>query len=168
MRFGSLESTSNHWERFIMTCCLVHDQAQAFAFLLFSWMEPSLRAAWASFSLPSAKRAAACKYDAICQNGDIIWAWEASLRASCGMSFIRYDRLRRAKTVGETIVPTSINCTARQTVNLDFQASQTKIEYWYFHRNGISVNIFHSRVYCSQDILSRTIIILLYNPVYAK
>lgn len=62
---------------------------QELVVLWFSSVDPSLRAAWASLSLPNAKRAAACKYDAICQMGDITWACTASLRASCGISLMR-------------------------------------------------------------------------------
>lgn len=79
-------------------------------FLFSSSTDPSLSAICASFSLPNAKRLAACRYDAICQTGDITCACTASFRASSGISLERCERLRRAKTVGETMVPTSMNC----------------------------------------------------------
>ncbi|KAG6528878.1 hypothetical protein ZIOFF_011070 [Zingiber officinale] len=48
--------------------------------------------------------------------GDITGACIALLRASCGISFIRYDKQQCAKMVGETIVPTSINCMSQYVV----------------------------------------------------
>lgn len=66
----------------------IYRRAQAFHFFpegVFLWASrvvPSLRAACASFSIPSPVRAAACRYDAMCHTGEMTWACIASFRAS--------------------------------------------------------------------------------------
>lgn len=87
--FGLCLDIENHAYALIFWLHHLILKSQAFALFLFSRIEASLRAAWASFSFPSAKSAAACKYAAICQTGDITWACDASLRASCGVSLMR-------------------------------------------------------------------------------
>jgi len=59
------------------------------ALLLDSRVVPSLSAAWASFSIPSAVRATDWRYDAMCQTGETTCACIASFSASWGMSLMR-------------------------------------------------------------------------------
>lgn len=104
-------------------------------FFLASKFVPSLSVSCASLSMPSLKRHAAWRYKAEGHSGEITWACIASPRASCAISFIKYDRQRRAYTVGDTIVPHSMNYrkTRRQQIshnlktNLCFQTKLIKV-----------------------------------------
>ncbi|KAG6481762.1 hypothetical protein ZIOFF_058383 [Zingiber officinale] len=74
----------------------------------------------------------------------------ALLRASCGISFIRYDKQRRAKMVGETIVSTSINCMSQYVVIR--RSKKSKIFMW-FPGPGLSMRSKLSKIFmCSINV----------------
>lgn len=97
---------------------------------------------WASFSIPSANSEAACRYIAVGHSGDTTSACIASPRASLAISLIRYDRHRRAKAVGDTIVPPSMNCTHH---NLDIQFHTICYTLFWVKSLNISLLVYSNR-----------------------